>query len=107
MVIDLGNGEAIRARHEVDLHRILEARVLMAQACQARRSRTTSRGWWSDYWNRLLCELDAQRFLLVERLAHLELDPALLRGGDPPVLRGWYEWPLFETPVNWAVMQQV
>jgi hypothetical protein len=78
MVIDFGNGEAIRARHEVDLQRDLEARGLRMQARQAG---SRSRSWPSGSWNRLRCQMDALRVVLAWRLAAFGLHPAIL-GGD-------------------------
>ena len=82
MVIDFGNAEAIRARHEVDLQRGLEARTLSTQARQSRQNGKDSRDRQSRYWNRVLCELDFQRVVLADRLARFGLDPSVLRGDE-------------------------
>ena len=82
MVIDFGNAEAIRARHEVEMQRNLAARSLRIQA---RQDRTGNRERVSRYWNWILCELDFQRVVLAERLARFGLAPSILRG-DQTVL---------------------
>lgn len=79
MVIEFGNAEAIRARHEVDLQRGLEARTLRTQS---RQNGKDSRNQQSRYWDGVLCELDFQRLVLAERLARFGLDPSVLRGDE-------------------------
>ena len=79
MIIDFGNGEAIRAQHEVGVQRNLEARTLRMQAHQAS---SLSTGWATRTWQRLLCELDFQRVVLAERLARLGLHSDFLRGDE-------------------------